>query len=133
MGTNYYVRPQITTDEQVVLEKFGYDKPYLHLGKCSYGWCFCFQGLVDEWFMGEKITLRSWSDWREFIIDNNLLIEDEYNELLSISELEDLIDRFNKGKSHVEAEKATLYQYPQLSAHLMVDPDGNEFSYSNFS
>jgi len=110
MGTNYYARYNIC-------EFCGrYDE--LHIGKSSAGWTFIFQAQEDE------ITIKSYKEWIEFLLGEEIKIFDEYGDELTIVDFKDIIENKKKEKHNHTKE------YPE--GHFL-DEEGNSFSEGEFS
>ena len=77
MGINYYFNRE-------VCESCGRAEEVLHIGKSSAGWCFSLH--VDE-FAG----INSLDDWLELFKEPNSVIENEDGEVLSNSEMQNII------------------------------------------
>lgn len=82
MGTNYYVKSNIC-------EKCGKSDEYLHIGKSSAGWCFSLKVYPD-------LDINSLYDWKKYLKSENMVIEDEYGDIVSFDDLISAItDRFH--------------------------------------
>ena len=78
MGTNYFLYRKNKDDPMI--EK-------LHIGKSSLGWCFSLHVIPEE-------NIRRLSDWaRVFNQANVLYIKNEYDEIVTVEKLTDIITR----------------------------------------
>ena len=131
MGTNFYVEPRVSSKDMRVLKKYGYDVPCLHLGKSSSGWKFLFQGFYDKPFLGEEIDISSVSDWKQFVIKNELRIVDGYGKVYTWEQFIKFVDNRQEELSGEENEKTNpLYQ---IIGKTIFNKDGYEFCFSDFS
>ncbi len=86
MGTNYYaVRTRPTCESPI------------HIGKSSIGWRFLFQSHDETWH-DPPITWKSYDDvigWlKKYTVDDpKYVIIDEYDEVFSLRDFEDFIQR----------------------------------------
>jgi len=126
MGTNYYV----------VKNKCDccnrYDIEY-HIGKCSWGWAFHFQGYKYD-------NLTSWKFWKEFL--KNQIIMNEYGNEIDYKDFVSLIETLkspnhvredgHKNISHNLAGKTDKYPWfnPEYD---WDDEDGYSFTSKEFS
>lgn len=93
MGTNYYFFPKGFG----VCECCGAELPRLHIGKQSAGWVFMLHGIDND-----KLSLRSWADWREHIasvvLENpKAVIVSDYDACVSLEDLDRLVMKPTNG------------------------------------
>lgn len=84
MGTNYYAikrRPSLHNG-------------LLHIGKASAGWKFCFRG-----YMSDDLCIKSLDDWKKYIKDNDMVILDEYDRQLTMSEFLKVVETMQKNEN----------------------------------
>ena len=67
------------------LKKFIDDRPHLHIGKSSMGWCFSMHVIPE-------LKINSWADWRKFRTSYGVKIVDEDLEEVSILNLIDRVE-----------------------------------------
>lgn len=85
MGTNYYA----------IKNKISLRPSSVHIGKSSLGHKFLFRGYSGE-ELGidyEKLNISSVEDWKKYLYDNELVILDEYDELISYDDFFDMVER----------------------------------------
>ena len=84
MGTNYYVVPNRPSVAEPI-----------HIGKSSCGWMFLFQEINSPWFEPPIVwhTYEQVIDWlQRYTVDTDeYVILDEYDRVVSLEELEELI------------------------------------------
>jgi len=73
MGTNYYLKSADMRNNSV-----------LHIGKSSSGWCFSLQVYPEE-------NINTLEDWIRLMLDGSKFIVDEYDEVLTIRNMLDII------------------------------------------
>jgi hypothetical protein len=84
MGTNYYfIKNPCPT--------CGHGEEKLHIGKSSGGWCFSLHVIPDyEWITYSKIKqvgINSLDDWKQFLMDTEGYIQNEYGDDVSYIEM----------------------------------------------
>ncbi len=89
MGTNYYV----TTNKCECCNRYDI---ICHIGKSSYGWAFSFRGY-------KKDNLISWKTWKEFLKDEELVIRDEYGDVITYNEFVEKIEN-HKSPNYVRED-----------------------------
>ena len=85
MGTNYYLRKPMNNyccycNRHDPIEE-------IHLGKSSMGWCFGLHVYPEK-------DIYDWPDLKKWLVEemkNNSIIVNEYNDIVSLNELEDII------------------------------------------
>ena len=90
-----------------------------HLGKSSAGWKFLFQVLWN----GEH-TIRSWKQWKNFIMCGSYLIVDEEYRVVYMKEFEEMI---------VSKQSEPLHHDLKNGSSLFKDSDGFWFDEDEFS
>jgi hypothetical protein len=87
MGTNYYMElePGEYKDDHLwpTEKEFINDRPYLHIGKSSCGWCFTCHTVP-------ALQLNDWKDWKRFLQGRKIL--NEYYEDVSYEEMVDTVE-----------------------------------------
>ena len=78
MGTNYYLH--MKPDCQCCGRPF---EP-IHIGKSSGGWCFSLHVVLED-------RINDLEDWRELWVKEGAFIRNECGEVVSVSEMEDII------------------------------------------
>lgn len=139
MGTNYYwIKDACSHCNR--------GSSSVHIGKSSAGWTFHFKGYrSDDWNGGPEIA--SWKDWR--VILEGQRIEDEYGHVVTLPELEELINGKRDGinfarialrKDLTERDRSYMEDHPRdllvqgyRSEGEWLDHEGNAFSDSEFS
>lgn len=86
MSTNYYV----------MKNKVSLYQRAIHIGKSSLGHKFLFRGYSgeEEGFDNDYLNISSIDDWKDYIKNNELLIFNEYDELISYDDFFDMVERF---------------------------------------
>jgi hypothetical protein len=111
MGTNYYA----------IKRKLSLHNYPIHIGKSSAGWKFLFRGyLINEDDQDDFVNIKSIKDWKEFLDNKELVILDEYDNLVSYEEFFDMIE-----KKQLEENKDN-FKYA-------VNVDGYRFLFKDFS
>lgn len=85
MGTNYYA----------IKNKISLRPSSVHIGKSSLGHKFLFRGYSGE-ELGidyEQLNISSVGDWKKYLYDNELVILDEYDEIISHKDFFDMVER----------------------------------------
>lgn len=85
MGTNYYA----------IKNKISLRPSSVHIGKSSLGHKFLFRGYSGE-ELGidyEKLNISSVEDWKKYLYDNELVILDEYDEIISNKDFFNMVER----------------------------------------
>lgn len=100
MGTNYDLHYDICPNCN--------RKSTLHLGKCSAGWKFLFQAYPH---------LKSVEDYKKFMQENNCLIVDEYDQLITKEEFWKMVEQHQTEQAHDE---------------MCFNQDGFDFTYNDF-
>ena len=118
MGTNYYW--------QWKTESGRYKD--LHIGKCSYGWQFYFQGYNDFESPDGK-HIKSWKDWQRVFENCKGKIYDEYDERIPVEYFKTIVEETKGGKDHRGLSK----EYPSLKEHEWQDEEGWDFTWLEFS
>jgi hypothetical protein len=77
MGTNYYLYKD-------VCKVCGRGSDPIHIGKSSAGWCFHLHIIQDE-------SISDLPDWEKLWNQPNIIIKDEYGEIISIDEMKKII------------------------------------------
>jgi len=109
MGTNYYARVNIC-------ECCGrYEE--VHLGKSSAGWTFGFHATGD---------LRSFKDWKEFLVKEECMIFDEYGEMVGLGDFLEMVEKKRGEKNN----HALRYWHKDGS---FLDTEGNSMTPGEFS
>jgi len=85
MSTNYYA----------IKNKISLRPSAVYIGKSSLGHKFLFRGYLgdDEDFNNEKLNIASIRDWKKYLDNNELVILDEYDRLISYEEFFDMVER----------------------------------------
>lgn len=68
-----------------------------YLGLNAGGWVFAFRAYPD-------LGLKSWTDWKNYILNNDLLIIDEYGNVIDLDEFEKTILIPSLSGKHVNHE-----------------------------
>ena len=124
MGTNYYVAKNRCECCNRSDEEY-------HIGKCSMGWAFSFQGYPWN-------NLTSWKQWKTFLKDQ--LIVDEYGDVVSYDEFVKMVETHkspnfidkngHKNFQHNEQGKKKGWYNPETD---WDDEDGYSFTTTEFS
>lgn len=85
MSTNYYA----------MKNKVSLYPTAIHIGKSSLGHKFLFRGYSgeEEGLNNEKLNIASIEDWKKYLDNNELVILDQYDDLISYKEFFDMIER----------------------------------------
>lgn len=78
MGTNYYLH------QKGDCECCGRPFEAIHIGKSSYGWCFALHVIPNS-------GINTFKDWRALWNKPSAIIRDEYDRVISVEELENVI------------------------------------------
>lgn len=91
MSTNYYA----------MKNKVSLYPPAIHIGKSSLGHKFLFRGYSGdvEGLNNEKLNIASVEDWKKYLDNNELVILDEYDDLISYKEFFDMIENMQLNES----------------------------------
>lgn len=107
MGINFYLVPQISTQEQEVLNKYGFELQPIHVGKYVGGWQFLFNAIPQETikpFMEVSSDINTYVLMKEVItslVDKGVIIfRDEYDQVVSISEFFTWVEEDQKEKHY---------------------------------
>lgn len=132
MGTNYFV-------DSKPCESCGHSRTSLHIGKCSYGWSFSFQGYPED-------DIMSYEHWLKEMENPNRVIRDEYGEVMSLADFKDMVEQKKGDKNHArifknlepltkeEQEYVDTYHngydrfLHRAEHHCWIDEQGNSFS-----
>lgn len=103
MSTNYYWNSHGST-----LTKGTPYEVNLHIGKSAGGWSFMFQAHEVKVYKAQpyvvtdgitiklpdslEISIRSWSDWKNFLKKNGGVIQDEYGTKLTFAEFVEMVE-----------------------------------------
>ena len=109
MGTNYYAE-RAAGDPCSHCGRFEVAER-LHIGKSSAGWCFSLHVIPER-------ELNSLEDWKEYLRQPNITIEDEYGRRHTLSELLDRITDRSRMTRDVPTE-----QWLRLN-HAVPGPNG---------
>lgn len=121
----------------------------IHFGKWSVGWKFCFQSHDEITFVvkhagnvsivtneSKTMSIKSVSDWRDFIISSGARLQNEYGEpvdfekeIAKIAEINQLPDRL----SHLNYNGNTISGPFWRDGMYFKDNEGNEFAKHDFS
>lgn len=123
MGTNYYLCEQ----QPEPCDCCGHtpERAEIHLGKASYGWTFAYRGNRDA---DTGPTVETRTHWLENIYHHTRqgwMIYDEYGSVITVPELNLLIERHREGKNH-----ARIYGTMDTA---WLDEEGNAFLGVDFS
>lgn len=123
MGTNYYA-------VRNGCEHCHRGDDQLHIGKSSAGWSFSFQAYcqVETW---DEKPIDSWERWQEVLQSDDVVIRDEYEEIVTFDELAALV----AGKIDEKLNHTTYMRvhHPQSAEGCTLDGDGYSFSTGDFS
>ena len=108
MGTNYYA----IFDECPDCHR--YDE--LHIGKCSAGWAFMFEGHRGK-------NIQSFQDWLTFLSKDGVRIRDEYDRPATLEQFKEMVKQKTDGRK-VESSGGR---------ECWLDNDGHSFSGYDFS
>jgi hypothetical protein len=98
MGTNYYLF------EKPDCKCCGRPFEPLHIGKSSGGWCFSLHVIPDY-------RINDLDDWRELWSKEGTIIRNEYDEAISVAEMEDIIT--NRSWAKIPSEGDQWYRQNQ--------------------
>lgn len=135
MGTNYYLYTKCCPT-------CGIRQKIEHIGKSSGGWSFSFHACEEA---------HSWQEWKKYILsDPSYEILDEYGHLISMQDLEKLVESKKDGINHsrlflgidlTDKEMEYLERYPNTTRYIgdeyirsiYLDPEGHSFSKGEFA
>ena len=95
----------------------------IHIGKSSAGWKFNFRGYQREpigEFTTETISINSVDDWKEYLKNDDLVILDEYDKIITYDEFFELVEEKQK------SDNPDNFKY---SANI----NGYRFTFTDFS
>ena len=88
MGTNYYA----------VKNKISLYPQSIHIGKVSAGWKFLFRGYFKDYILENK-EISSIDDWKSFLKNNDYIILNEYDEIISYDEFFKMVEKFQSNNN----------------------------------
>jgi hypothetical protein len=101
----------------------------MHIGKNSGGWVFGFRAYPD-------LGIRSWVEWKEYILLNDLIILDEYGVIQPLDYFEQIVES-SKTWNHKPAKSHhDIYGFKLSSNRIPTswrDDDGYDFGDYEFS
>jgi hypothetical protein len=101
----------------------------MHIGLNSGGWVFGFRAYPEY-------NIRSWKEWKEFILDNDLIIMDEYGVIHPLDYFEQIVES-SKTWNHKPAKSHhDIYGFKLSSNRIPTswrDDDGYDFGDYEFS
>ena len=108
MGINFYLVPQISTQEQEVLNKYGFELQPIHVGKYVKGWQFLFNVISQETiqpFIEVSSNINTYVLMKEVItslVDKGVMVlQDEYQQVINLSEFFTWVEEDQK-ENHYE-------------------------------
>jgi len=126
MGTNYYARYNMC--------KCCGRYELIHIGKSSIGWEFSFHGYGNDY---EPFIIKSFKDWIKIIKEKEMDIVDEYDDVISLNELIDLVKSKKGGENMYKYTERGVGKHQDfeksLLKHMWKDDEGNSFSDRDFS
>lgn len=90
----------------------------LHIGKSSTGWKFLFQGYTGAF--EPVIIINNIEDWKEYLSKENIVILDEYEEIISYKDFFDMVEEKQSNDNPNNFKNA-------------VNRNGYRFTYNDFS